>query len=429
MSIASWTKNFFSYTTARTTGWVDMFKTIGALLVLAAAITGLAWASGFVAMSLASALTLYVATMLVISAIATFNYIFAAQFTRASLSAFPVGDQKYGKEGKEVGIQAIVQTLISVANKKNPKNPKLQLPTNLWVGMFNDDHVIKMTSVYGINKKAAAIFIPSGILMAHHRKLSEKELAALLMVEVIKIRNSHARRGFFHAIGNIGLTFASLIEDLDHSSWFLGRLIATIGSPFQLVLLFQKSRNRTYHYEAITNLVDECGVELGQALKTAYIKLGLPWQNPNLSVITDVPYTAEGTLDNAYDGAAQTVFTVLKGNKEIFSDAPSAGNVQKYLEEILNSTKTPRATGTPALHPDLVTFFNNAAPTPTSPPAVVASITEARPETIAAVLASSPAAITNIAPTTSSALDQTKSAANDQLSALSTPTMSSVKKK
>lgn len=377
---AGWLKKFFNRTTARSTGYGDMFKTIAALLALSAAITGLAVLTGFVTLSLTTTLTFYAASMLIIAAAATFNYIFAAQFMRANLSAFPVEQgKKYGKKDHvSIDLKRMTKELIASANKSNPAiNKIVTLPEDMLIGVYRDEHTIKITSVYGINKKACALFIPTGVLMAHPKTLTEFEIASLIMVEVLKIRNAHARRGILYTIGNIGLSFASLIEDLDHSSWFLGRLIATIGSPFQLVLLFQRSRNRTYHYEAVEQLITECGTDFGYSLKSAYIKLGLPWENPTSKdesiAQTPKPTTTQekqeelGLFQRMHNFIGESIYTILKGKKEAFSDFPAAGNLQEFLKAKLKENK-----GKP-LNPELESFrmripsaSPTAAPTPTT---------------------------------------------------------------
>lgn len=336
MTVSTVTRKFFNATTARTTSYLDMFKTIATLLVLGAILAAIPLAIGAVSASVATTVSLFAASLTLIVGAALFNYCFAAQFTQVALSARPIEDhKKYGL--LKINLRDMAGTLIDHANKKPGAK---QLPKDILIANFRDEHNIRMSSVYGFSVNASAIFIPSEILMAHIKKLTKQEIASLLMLEVIKIRNAHGRRGPLHIISNIGFAFATFLNDLDRSldrsPFFLARLLGVVVGPLKFIFLFQASRNRTYQYEAMEQLIKECGTDYGRNLKSAYAKLALPWENSedDLSLASprvDTPTAQKAKKGSFYKSCATLVLLVAKSLKEVFSDNPAANKTNDFL--------------------------------------------------------------------------------------------------
>lgn len=364
----TWVQLFFSAATARTTGWTDSIKSMFFLLLIGAIFAAIPIVTGFMTVTASSYVTAYTVSVLALMALALFNHCFAAALEGLKLKAQPPLDRDKPESHAGINFIDLVDKLSAAAmehekkkaanEKRKPK--KFPKPKKMTIAVFTNAHsqkVISASRLFG----SCALFIPTG-LIDEHVKLTEQEIGALIMVELLKRRNAGARRGFFNTCAKIGLSFMQLIENCFESPYMLVRLFGYASGPLQFFLLYEKSCSRTYHFEAMKDAIEVGGEPFKKALISAYTKIGkptydldkkLPPQLPLKIALSEAHQAAKAAkkakqwkiqsvskkyAKEFYKFCDKTVTQVGKGVTEIFSDTPAATHTREFLTALTPCT-------------------------------------------------------------------------------------------
>lgn len=323
LSMVAVLQGFFHRATARTISFRAMTASIIALLAIGAVFAAVPVVTGMITASLVSYVTAYEITLLAFCAWAIFNYRFAVTLECGTLRATPVSEQTHS----DFNLGQMVLDLITIANRERVNSglkPYID-PDNILVATFADQHGKRVISTYGAYKNSG-IFIPSGIVTEYG--LTEREIAALIMVELMMVRNANARLGWMYTISKMVLAGLASIENWEDSPFMLMRGIGFAVGTLQLVSLAEKSLNRAYRYEAIRNTVD-CG--LGEPLLTAYKRIKNPSEDRGRAARCQNPIRYRPSLPD------RVVTVAMKGCNELRADMPLNGNAINFIEGLLRS--------------------------------------------------------------------------------------------
>lgn len=116
------------------------------------------------------------------------------------------------------------------------------------------DHHFKIITVEGRNADNAAIFFSTGALSPHDTQMELHQLAALIEMELVKI---YLRRGFARAITAMVADLSSALQNLHFGNVF-SKALGILAGPLQFFLLLERSNQRSYEYDAATEVV-ACG--------------------------------------------------------------------------------------------------------------------------------------------------------------------------
>ncbi len=364
----TWVQRFFSAATARTTGWTDSIKSMFFLLLIGAIFAAIPIVTGFMTVTALSYVTAFTVSVLALMALALFNHCFAAALEGLKLKAQPPLDRDNPESHAGINFIDLVDKLSTAAinheaqkaEKENRKPKKFPKPGKITIAVFTNAHsqkVISASRLFG----SCALFIPTG-LIDEHVKLTEQEIGALIMVELLKRRNAGARRGFFNTCAKIGLSFMQLIENCFESPYMLVRLFGYASGPLQFFLLYEKSCSRTYHFEAMKDAIEVGREPFKKALISAYTKIGKPTYDLDKKLLPQRPLKIALSADNKAAKAAKkakqwkiqsvskkyakefykfcdkTVTQVGKGVTEIFSDTPAATHTKDFLNALTPCT-------------------------------------------------------------------------------------------
>jgi len=345
-------QRFFSSTTARSTGWRESIGVMGALILVGGVFALLPIASGMMTATLASYITAYEISLLAIVSLALFNYGFFAVLESLKLKALPV---KPTDTHAGVNLLGITKTLKEVAQQhelaqaKKENRKARKFIKDISVSVFTSAHSKKIICAPRLFR-SCALLVPSG-LFDEHASLTEQEIAALMLVELMKARNAYARRGILNTIAKVGLYFMQLIEDAIESPYAIVRWFGYASGPLQFFLLYEKSCSRTYHFEAMKDAIEVGGEPFRKALKNAYIKIGRPsidipsldalpaehQEKPKKNVLSwtwgkwirkQWKYFRKG----GYEFCEMGITHVGKGINEAYSDTPSATNTMEFID-------------------------------------------------------------------------------------------------
>lgn len=134
--------------------------------------------------------------------------------------------------------------------KYGDKHRELPMPR---LCTFSSDD-FKITVSEGRNPGKAGFFFSSGAFLYGKSNMSQREMAALIQKEMVKI---YLRRGVARTIVGMGVDLANTLANLNSGNWFF-KTLSFITLPLQFVLLLARALNRSYEYEA-ARIVAECG--------------------------------------------------------------------------------------------------------------------------------------------------------------------------
>lgn len=134
--------------------------------------------------------------------------------------------------------------------KYGDKHVDLPMPRLL---TFTEPH-FKMITVEGRNPGKAAIFFSSGVFNYHDSNMTQKELAALIQMELVKI---YMRRGVTRTILAMTTEFFSNISNM-FSGHAWAKVLGVLAGPLLFFSLIERSVKRSYAYEAGEEVI-ACG--------------------------------------------------------------------------------------------------------------------------------------------------------------------------
>lgn len=127
---------------------------------------------------------------------------------------------------------------------------------------FTEGH-FQIITAEGRNPGKSAIFISDGALKSHETRMTQRQLAALIQKELVKI---YLRRGVARSAVGIGTDFLKTIDALQFGNIFFKSFYLLL-SPFKLATLFNAMIQRSYEYEACEVVAKiGRGLDLHQAL-------------------------------------------------------------------------------------------------------------------------------------------------------------------
>jgi Zn-dependent protease with chaperone function len=107
----------------------------------------------------------------------------------------------------------------------------------------------------GRNPGKSGIFFSSGVFDFRKTNLDQRQIAALVQMELVKI---YLNRGMYRTITSMGASLANTLQNLNNSNSWLYRFLGLLVSPLQFILLLERSINRSYEYEAAGHVI-KCG--------------------------------------------------------------------------------------------------------------------------------------------------------------------------
>ncbi|MBN9286452.1 MAG: hypothetical protein BGO43_06790 [Gammaproteobacteria bacterium 39-13] len=242
-------------------GIIPPIGTLITLLAVSAAIAGGMWLwTGLWAGALASATSFFPlleGALVGVLGFTLVNFWFNREITTFMLSTREARDDfVFGQKSNPTNLRKLVNHLRQEVNahfrKKLGKDHRdIPMPRLL---TFTDD-AVKIVTVEGRNPGKAAIAFSSGTFLYEKSNMDQRQLAALIEMELVKI---YLRRGFSRTIVGMGSDLASTLQNLNASgSWFY-RVLGFLAGPLQFVLLLERAIHRSYEYEAAGHVV-ECG--------------------------------------------------------------------------------------------------------------------------------------------------------------------------
>ncbi len=255
--------NLAAISTPRSTklgGLLPPLKTILALLIVAIAISAGAWLwTGLWAGAMAGAssyLPILGETILGVLGLAVVNYWFSREINTAMLSTREArAPFVFSKKVNPTSLTKLVDHVRIEVNEHfrklyGVKHQDIPMPRLLTYAKVDIE-----VSSEGRNPGKAGIFFSSGCFDYRRNNLDQRQLAALIEMELVKI---YLRRGFSRTVVGMGASLANTLQNLNNSEFFLYRVLGILTGPVQFILLLERSLNRSYEYEASKHVVD-CG--------------------------------------------------------------------------------------------------------------------------------------------------------------------------
>jgi hypothetical protein len=240
-------------------GIIPPIKTILALLAFSGAIAGGLWLWGGlwtgVYASLSSFVPVIGKTLAATLGFTFLNFWFKRDIDAAMNSTRDIRDDVLYGPTNPVNVYKLVNHLRHEVNahfrkKLGDKARDIPVPVLLTT---TDDGNFKIITSEGRNPGKAGIIFSSGAF--DMRRMDQRHLAALIEKELIKI---YLRRGVYRTIVAMLTDLSSTLENLKTSEHMILRVLGALVTPFQFFLLWEKSINRTFEYEASKEVV-ECG--------------------------------------------------------------------------------------------------------------------------------------------------------------------------
>ncbi len=255
--------NLAAISTPRSTrlgGILPPLKTLLALLLVATAIATGAWLwTGFWAGAMAGAtsyLPLLGESILGVLGLSVVNYWFSREINTAMLSTREArAPFIYSRKVNPTNLTKLVNHLRIEVNEHfrkiyGAKHRDIPMPRLLTYSKVD----IEISSD-GRNPGRAGIFFSSGVFDYRRNNLDQRQLAALIEMELVKI---YLRRGVSRTVVGMGASLANTLQNLNNSDFFLYRMLGILTGPLQFILLLERSINRSYEYEASAHVV-ACG--------------------------------------------------------------------------------------------------------------------------------------------------------------------------
>lgn len=236
-------------------GLLPQIQTLVALLGISVAITAGLWLWMGAIATASAMLPVLVNTALAVVGMTLLNFWFSREINTFMLSTREVRDNfKFDKENP-TDLRKMVD---HVRCELNTHFRKIYGKSHVDIPMprlltFTDHH-FKIVTVPGRNPGKAAICISTGALNSHETNLNQRQLAALLQMEMVKI---YLRRGVSGTIVAMGMDLLATLENMREGNLFY-KIIGFLAGPLQFFLLVQRAVSRSYEYEAALT-VTQCG--------------------------------------------------------------------------------------------------------------------------------------------------------------------------
>lgn len=242
-------------------GIIPPIGTLLTLLAVSAAIASGMWLwTGLWAGALASATAFYPlleGALIGVLGFTLLNFWFNREITTFTLSTREVRDdfvfsQKHNPTNLKKLVNHLRQEVNAHFREKLGKNHRdIPMPRLL---TYTDD-AVKIVTVEGRNPGKAAIVFSSGTFLYEKSNMDQRQLAALIEMELVKI---YLRRGISRTIVGMGTDLLSTLQNLNASSNWFYRILGFLTGPLQFVALLGQAIQRSFEYEAAGHVV-ECG--------------------------------------------------------------------------------------------------------------------------------------------------------------------------
>ncbi|MBI2792698.1 MAG: hypothetical protein HYX61_12135 [Gammaproteobacteria bacterium] len=242
-------------------GFIPSVGTIIMLGLMAAAISGGIWLwAGFWSGAYASAavfVPLLEKTLMGVIGFSILNFWFSREINTALLSTREAREPfVFSQKVNPTSLIKLVNHLRQEVNahfKQKYGDNHVDMPMPRILNYTKSDFEI---SSEGRNPGKAGIFISTGAFDYKKTNMNQREVAALIQRELVKI---YLRRGFFRTIAGIGSSLATTLENLNSSDFWFFKMLGTITAPLQFfIALIENSINRSFEYEASGEVI-ECG--------------------------------------------------------------------------------------------------------------------------------------------------------------------------
>lgn len=347
-------------------GLIPPLGTIVSLLLISAVIASGAWAwAGFWGGALAQAGTFF--PFLQNAVIGVFGTTLLNFWFNREINTFILNTRQvrkpfvYAQKKNPTHLWHLVNHLrqeLNVHFRQKYGNRHTDLPMPRLCTYTGDEFKIAVSE--GRNPGKAGFFFTSGAFLYAKSNMSQRELAALIQKELVKI---YLRRGVARTIVGMGVDLANTLSNLNSGNWFF-KALSFITIPLQFILLIARALNRSYEYEA-ARIVAECGrgVDLVRGydskvcstLETLPTAAELkedfnrnkraPYNGPLKTVLRPITdfvdnneYVGEDNTGDRLNSLAD--ITVREGGyyvNELWSNDPRSTNIKNYLRPLVKA--------------------------------------------------------------------------------------------
>lgn len=348
------------YSTARKTILKGLLPPLTTLCMLAAVSVGISftvWAWMAALAAGAAIMPIFVTTTLAVVGLSFLNFWFSREIHSFMLSAREVREGFKFDDHNELDLIKLVDHLRCEINayfrSKDSNHQDFPMPR---LCTFTDHH-FKIITAEGRNPGKSAIFISSGALNSHDTRMDQKQLAALIQFELVKI---YSRRGASRITVGMFSDFLNTFANARSGNLF-SQALGFIAGPLQFFQLLQRSVVRSYEYEAGAMVV-----ELGRGMKLIdgidnKICSTLAKKPTYVEMVQDQsrkkrqPYTGRQPIkaffdwidNHEYAGDDKTGYRLISFFdicvrelgyffNEVFSEKPRATRLKDYLRPMLN---------------------------------------------------------------------------------------------